>query len=97
MEGPAVADEALEEDDLDAEHDDAPLRLRAMNDALGDAQNPGYARRHRNRLATRQLDFDYSDEPAIYRLGRMDNLLDNLFLSIAVTTGQCCLNNIGSS
>jgi hypothetical protein len=62
----AVEQEALEDeigdDDLDAEHDDAPLWVRSINDVIGDAVNPVIA----HRVFNVELNFSSRDEPLTF-------------------------------
>jgi hypothetical protein len=58
-----VEEREFSEEDLDAEHDDAPLRLRAINDIIGDAAPPALARR----VLDAELNFTSADEPASFR------------------------------
>lgn len=57
-----VSPPAVPEDDLDADHDDAPLRFRTIDNVLGPATPPG--------LAARELDEELllvgADEPASF-------------------------------
>lgn len=50
-------------DELDANHDDAPLRFHALDNILADAPLPGYAAR----ATDNELHFTSAEEPASFR------------------------------
>jgi hypothetical protein len=52
----------VDEENLDADHDDAPLRVRAIDDLIGDAEPPGLARR----VLNAELNFTSAEEPASF-------------------------------
>jgi hypothetical protein len=58
----AALEAAIGDDDLDAEHDDAPLWLCPINDVIRDAANLGLARQEFND----ELNFTSVDEPSTF-------------------------------
>lgn len=52
----------LDDDDLDADHDDAPLRFRSLDAVIGPASPPGLA----HRLFDGELNFTAAEEPASF-------------------------------
>jgi hypothetical protein len=57
-----VEEREFDEEDLDAEHDDAPLRLRVVDDIIDDAAPPALARR----VLDAELNFTSADELASF-------------------------------
>jgi hypothetical protein len=62
-EEPAAPAAEIDDEDLGVDHDDAPLRLRPIDDVIGDATPPGLTRR----VFNVELNFTSADEPASFR------------------------------
>jgi hypothetical protein len=62
---PPVGEHELEvdEENLDADHDDTPLRVRAINNLIGDAEPPGLA----HRVLNVELNFTSVEEPTSFK------------------------------
>jgi transposase InsO family protein len=58
----------VDEENLDADHDDAPLRVRAIDDLIGDAEPPGLARR----VLNAELNFTSAEEPTSFKEAEQD-------------------------
>jgi hypothetical protein len=52
----------VDEEDLDADHDDALLQVRAKDDLFGDADPPG----HLHRMLNAELNLTFAEEPASF-------------------------------
>jgi hypothetical protein len=58
----------VDEENLDADHDDAPLWVRAIDDLIGDAEPPGLARR----VLNVELNFTSAEEPMSFKKAEHD-------------------------
>jgi hypothetical protein len=58
----------VDEENLDVDHDDAPLRVRAINDLIGDAEPPGLA----HRMLNVELNFTFAEEPTSFKEAEQD-------------------------
>jgi hypothetical protein len=58
----------VDEENLDEDHDDAPLRVRAIDDLIGDAETPGLARR----VLNAELNFTSVEEPMSFKEAEQD-------------------------
>jgi hypothetical protein len=60
---PGEEEHEVEDENLDADHDDAPLRVQAIDDMIGNAATPGLARR----VLEAELNFTSAEEPLTFR------------------------------
>jgi hypothetical protein len=58
----------VDEENLDVDHDDAPLRIRAIDDLIRDAEPPGLARR----VLNAELNFTSAEEPTSFKEAEQD-------------------------
>jgi hypothetical protein len=63
-----IAHPGIKEDDLNAEHDDALLRVRSINDVIGDATPP----RRMQRVLDAQQNFISTEEPSSFHEAEQD-------------------------
>jgi hypothetical protein len=60
---PGEEEHEVKAENLDADHDDAPLRVRAIDDMIGNVAMPALARR----VLEAQLNFTSAEEPTTFR------------------------------
>jgi hypothetical protein len=58
----------IEEEDLDADHDDAPLRVRTIDDVIRNAKAPGFT----HRALSAKLNFTTAEESATFTKAEKD-------------------------
>jgi hypothetical protein len=58
----------VDEENLDADHDDTPLRVRAIDDLIGDAEPPGLT----HRMLNVELNFTSAEEPTSFKEAEQD-------------------------
>jgi hypothetical protein len=61
-------EQEVDDENLDADHDDAPLRLRTIDDLIGDTELPGLARR----ILNAELNFTSVEEPVSFKEAEQD-------------------------